>query len=75
MSEKGMVRDITITLGCICFIIVFNLQKLSKELIVLLCQLDLSALISIALNHMNLYQEEKSVWSEYIRQSIYPQKC
>lgn len=60
MSEKGMVRDITVTLGCICFIIVFNLQKLSKELIVLLCQLDLGALISIALNYTNLYHEEKS---------------
>lgn len=61
MSEEGMVRDIAITLGCICFVIVLNLQKLSEELIVLLCQLDLGALISIALNYMNLYHEEKSV--------------
>lgn len=35
MTERAMVRDITATLGCISFVIVFSLQKLSKGLIVL----------------------------------------
>lgn len=32
MSQRGMVRDITVTRGYICLVIIFNLQKLSKRL-------------------------------------------
>ena len=53
-SERGMVRDITVTWGYICLVIIFNLQNCPQGL-------DLSTLISIAPDHMNLYQKEKSV--------------
>lgn len=40
MSQRGMVRDITV-ISYICLVIIFNLQKLSKRL-------RLSTLTSIA---------------------------
>lgn len=59
MSVKGMVRDITVTQGCIHLVIVFNLQKLSKGLRPRCLEIRSGALISIAPDHMNLYQDEK----------------
>lgn len=59
MSVKGMVRDITVTQGCIHLVIVFNLQKLSKALRPRCLEIRSGALISIAPDHMNLYQDEK----------------